>query len=107
MVKDDPNTAGFDAKAVARALDGLLQLLPDDPTAAADSLTKHKRGQLRKATGRLLTALRDFHIALDPIRHPLNVLDPSDPYTVGQLIADTLSPGPHLEGSGLWPHLAK
>jgi len=90
MAKDDQNTGGFDAKAVARALDGLLELLPGDPSVAADTLSKQKRAQLRKATGRLLTALRDFHTALDPIRHPLNVLDPSDPYTVAQLIADTL-----------------
>jgi len=90
MVNDDPNAGGFDTQAVTRALDVLLELLPDDPGVAADSLTKQKRRKLRKATGRLLTALGDFHIALDPIRHPLNVLDPSDPYTVGQLIADTL-----------------
>jgi len=96
MAKDDSYAGGFDSKEVTRALNGLLSLLPDEPTAAADGLTKQARGRLRKATARLLTALREFHIALDPIRHPLNVLDPSDPYTVGQLIADTLLVQPRI-----------
>jgi len=90
MVKDVSDKEGFDANVVKEALDALLLVLPGEPTDAADTLSKPKRTQLRKAVGHLIEMLREFHVALDPIHHPLNVLDPSDPHVIGQLIADTL-----------------
>jgi Eco29kI restriction endonuclease len=90
MAKDESNKGGFDAKGVKEAMDALLSVLPDEPTEAANTLSKQKRTLLRKAVGRLVDVLREFHLALDPIHHPLNVLDPSDPHVIGQLIADTL-----------------
>jgi len=96
MVKDEHNAGDFDAKAVRRAMDAMLAALPEHPKAAADTLTIQKRANLRKAVAQLVDALRTFDIALDPVRHPLNVLDPSDPYTVGQLIADTLLVQPRI-----------
>ncbi len=96
MDNDNSNTNGFNANLVADALNALLRLLPNDPSSVADTLSKRKREQLRKATGQLLEALRDFHIALDPILHPNSILDPSDPATIGQLIADTLLVQPRV-----------
>lgn len=95
MANDNPGN-DFNAAAVREALNALLALLPDNPIQAADSLSKRKRSDLRKRVGRLLELLHHFHIALDPIRHPINVLDPSDPYVIGQLIADTLLMQPRI-----------
>jgi hypothetical protein len=90
MVKDDSPKTTLDAKAVREAMDALLAVLPTKPRAAADALTNQRRAQLRKAIGKVVEALHSFHVALDPVRHPQHVFDPSDPQIVGQLIADTL-----------------
>lgn len=90
MVKEKNEDGSFSAQAVKEAMDALLSLLPDDPRSAAETLSNQKRMRIRKAVGQLIEQLQGFHVALDPIHHPLNVLDPSDPYVIGQLIADTL-----------------
>jgi len=79
----------------------LLGHLPDDPVKTSDGISNRQRSQLRKTIIKLLEKLNTFHLALDPIRHPEVVFDPSDPQVVGQLIAKTLLVQPRTSMSEL------
>jgi hypothetical protein len=90
MTLEDEISRTFDVNAVKAALNDLLNMLPSGPGLVGRDLSASDRRSLTKRVNELLEKLRTFQTALDPIRRPLNVLDPSDPFTVGQLIADTL-----------------
>lgn len=92
MVKEKNNGVAMDPKAITKMLQSLLDVLPDGISAASavSSLGINDRKKLKLAVGQLIQRLDAFHVMLDPIRHPTNVFDPSDPKIVGQLIANTL-----------------
>lgn len=84
----------FDDQRVLSALRDLLNAIPVetiDPTSI-----KSRRSKLRQEIERAIERLQSLLTALDPVRMPEYVLDPSDPAIVGRLIADTLLEQPRL-----------
>lgn len=84
-----PNLTGFVGQ-----LNDLLAVLPEPlgPGERSKRSVSELRADIQKAVERLSAFAR----ALDPVKHPDIVLDPSEPSIVGQLIARTLlSQSPH------------
>jgi len=79
-----------DAAAVIQALEALLAQLPPDTGSLASSISLAKRKHVRRIVGQLRGRLADLHVALDSVKHPASIFDPSDPQTIGELIAQTL-----------------
>lgn len=95
MNDSDSSDENFSADAVRETMAALLSLLPSGPSAF-DSMSNRQRVRLRNSAGHLLDKLQTFHLNLDPIEHPSFVFDPSNPRTVGELIAKTLLIQPRL-----------
>ncbi|MBE3040461.1 MAG: Eco29kI family restriction endonuclease [Chloroflexi bacterium] len=79
----------------------LLAAVPED-LSTTPSVTGSARNQLRQAIVALINRLENLSLALDPVRLPPYVLDPSDPQTMGTLIAQALLAQPRtpLKGVG-------
>lgn len=78
-----------DALTLLKALRSLLDTLPID-VAEVSGLTTTRRQQLRRDIEQAIDELQRLLTALDPIKLPPHVLDPSDPQVIGRLIVDTL-----------------
>lgn len=96
MPENNDEATSIDAAVVSDAMKALLAVLPVEPKDAVSDISVQKRNALRKAANRLIESLRKLDRALDPIEHPIDVLDPSDPITVGKLIAETLLVQPRI-----------
>jgi Eco29kI-like restriction endonuclease len=84
--EDDMNSA-----AVADALKGLLEVLPEDMAAAdISSITARRRKQLRELIREAIQRLESVAAGLDPVQVPRVVFDPSNPEVIGKLIGDTM-----------------
>jgi hypothetical protein len=79
----------LDVDGLIRALRALLAALPVDPPGLT-SLSAARRRALSREITATIERLSALAIALDPIRQPPVVLDPSDPQMIGHLIANTL-----------------
>lgn len=79
----------FDPKRFANQLNDLLAEIPDDLTSL-NAIRKTQRSQITHSLRLAAKRLEALYFALDPIRQPAHVFDPSDPKRVGELIARTL-----------------
>ena len=79
----------FRPKEALRLMRELLASIPEDLTEAP-SVAGTTRNELRETIAVLVGRLQKLSIAMDPVRLPANILDPSDPETMGTLIANTL-----------------
>ncbi|MCE5279665.1 MAG: Eco29kI family restriction endonuclease [Planctomycetaceae bacterium] len=90
----------FRPKEVLRLMKELLnaipESLPDNPTVLGPTRT-----ELRETITVLVGRLQKLAVAMDPVRLPDSVLDPSDPQMMGKLIATTLLAQPRLPLSKL------
>lgn len=78
----------FDPKEALRLMRELLAALPGHQ--ADVRISAARRNELRETIAVLVARLRELSAALDPVRLPADVLDPSDPQVMGTLIASTL-----------------
>jgi hypothetical protein len=91
---------------IFEALEALLAVLPEnlpelpDDEASARAL-RRRRLVLRNEIHALISRLQDLAVQLDPIREPSTIFDPTDPETIGRLIANTLLEQPRLPLVGL------
>lgn len=101
----------MDFDAVADALRGLLDVLPDDMAAAdLSGINPRRRKQLRELIREAIIRLEQAAAGLDPVQIPPVVFDPSNPEVVGKLIGDTmleqprsrLGSTPRFYGSGVY-----
>ena len=67
----------------------LLAAIPED-LSDSPSVSGAARKELRETIAVLIGRLEKLSVAIDPVRLPTDVLDPSDPQWMGTLIADTL-----------------
>jgi hypothetical protein len=86
---DEPEARNLDYESISSALDALLRLLPEEPTASG-ALRPFQLRRLRERIAEVVEKLSALRAQLDTIRMPATVLDPSDPQVIGRLIADTL-----------------
>lgn len=91
---------------IFEALAGLLAVLPENlsPLPGDESRARalnRRRSMLRNDIHALIARLQDFAALLDPIREPNTIFDPTDPETIGRLIANTLLEQPRLPLAGL------
>lgn len=84
-----PDSSEFRPKEALRLMQELLAAIPEDPSFPP-SVSGAVRNELRGTITMLIGRLENLSIAMDPVRLPANVLDPSDPQTMGTLIANTL-----------------
>jgi hypothetical protein len=82
-------TTPLDVDGLIRALRGLLASLPTTPPDLT-SLSGARRRALTQEITATIERLSALALALDPVRQPPVVLDPSDPEMIGHLIANTL-----------------
>jgi hypothetical protein len=101
----------MDSAAVADALRGLLEVLPEDMVAAdLTGINARRRKQLRELIRETIQRLDYVAAGLDPVQIPRVVFDPSNPEVVGKLIGDTmleqprgpLGSTPRFYGSGVY-----
>jgi hypothetical protein len=85
-----PDTGKANVTTLTAALSALLAALPEVAGLDSSGVTAKERQVLRARIEDALGRLRRVQTALDPIRLPSVVLDPSDPEVVGRLIAETL-----------------
>ena len=96
--------------SLENALRELLAALPEDLAAGTSSLDPVKVKRLRADIAKALDRLIPLSRALDPIKQPPFVFDPTNPEIVGQLIGRTmmeqsryrLSAVPRMYGSGVY-----
>jgi len=81
-------TPAFDGAAFVKQLNALLATLPADPETPG--VGKAQLTRLRKDIGAAIDRLASLSKALDYIKQPPVVFDPSDPHEIGNLIARTL-----------------
>lgn len=67
----------------------LAKKLPSDPAEYAE-LPPNKRRALRAALRHLVGKLSSISEALDSVRQPKHVFDPTSPKIIGKIVADTL-----------------
>lgn len=89
--EESPNS-----QTVKAAMEALLEILPRKVDSKSIELTAPRRSKLVAATERLLSVLQQYQLELDPVRQPSLVFDPSDPATIGILIAKTLLAQPRI-----------
>lgn len=74
----------------SEALKALLLALPESLEANSVAATAHRRRLLRDEIKVVIERLHGLAAQLDPIVNPPVVFDPTDPVTIGRLIAETL-----------------
>ena len=79
----------FDPAELLEALHSLIEALPDDESDLS-GIKASRRSKLRLEIGKVIEQLSKLSRRLDPIAQPSVVFDPSDPDTVGKLIARTM-----------------
>lgn len=79
--------------AVIQAIKGLREMIA---TESRIGIPSRKRKILRREGCDLIAALERLVIDLDPVKQPMEVLDPSDPHTVGEVIAGRLLAQPRV-----------
>ena len=79
----------FDPAELLEALRSLIEALPDDESDLS-GIKASRRRKLRLEIGKVIEQLSKLSRRLDPIAQPSVVFDPSDPDTVGKLIARTM-----------------
>ena len=79
----------FRPKEALRLMRELLAAIPGDLPVMV-SVAGSTRNALRETIAVLVGRLQELSVAMDPVRLPADVLDPSDPQTMGTLIANTL-----------------
>src|SRR6267142_3027704 len=102
-------TKAIDGPRIIRLLESLLGCLPSETTDSSGLKTSERR-KLRDSIELTIEALQRSLSALDSIRQPPHVLDPSNPDVIGKLIANTLlvqprhklSEVPKFYGSGVY-----
>ncbi len=87
IIAMSPKPQHFDLDATLRAMEDLRNLIA---LGAPGRVSAAKRNALRQAAAQLIEGLGNLTIGLDPVQQPPRVLDPSDPYTVGTVIATAL-----------------
>ena len=81
----------FEAPAFVAALRELMERLPDAPAGLdGPDLSSARLKTLRAEIDGVIARLAGFSSALDPVRQPPLVFDPSDPRVVGELIGRTM-----------------
>src|SRR5947209_15603062 len=88
-------------QAVERFVNELMALLTRLPDGMHEDSSKKKRLALRAEVLSAVETLTSFARKLDPIDHPDEIFDPSDPSQMGSLIADTLLKRERLPLDGL------
>jgi hypothetical protein len=93
--KDDcgVKVRNIDYKTLSQALRSLLTVLPDDAAPDAKAPVSELR-RLRSDIIAVIDRLVPLSRALDPIRQPAFVFDPTNPEIVGQLIGGTMMEQP-------------
>jgi len=82
------DSAKFSPKEALRLMRELLAALPGYRPDAG--ISARSRNELQETIAVLVARLQELSAALDPVRVPAEVLDPSDPQVMGALIASTL-----------------
>lgn len=81
----------LNSAAIIEALRELLEVLPEDMSAAdLSGISSRRRKQLIESIRETIQRLDSVAVGLDPIQVPRFVFDPSNPEVVGKLIGDTL-----------------
>lgn len=73
-----------------KQIKALVDSIPDIPEDDLSSLTARSRSSLRMELLKISETMENFAGDLDPIQLPDEVFDPSDPVSIGKLIAKTL-----------------
>jgi hypothetical protein len=102
-------TKAIDGPRIIKLLESLLGCLPSETTDSS-GLKASDRTKLRNLIEQTIEVLQRSLSALDSVRQPPHVLDPSNPDVIGKLIADTLlvqprhklSEVPKFYGSGVY-----
>lgn len=81
--------ADFDIRAFLRDLDVLLARVPSDMTEIATA-GGWKTSAVQESLAKSIQALESLKVALDPIKQPASLFDPSDPLKIGHVIAGAL-----------------
>jgi hypothetical protein len=89
----------FSPKEALRLMRELLAALPGYRPDAG--ISSRSRNELKETVAVLVGRLQELSAALDPVRLPAYVLDPSDPQVMGTLIASTLLSQPRKPLKGL------
>lgn len=81
--------AGFDIRAFLKDLDAMLAKMPSDMSAVA-SAGNWKPSMVQESLAKAIQSLESLKAALDPVKQPASLFDPSDPLKIGQVIAGAL-----------------
>ena len=97
---------GFDPAELSEALRSLIEALPDNESDLS-GIKASRRSKLRLEIGKVIERLSNLSRRIDPIAQPPVVFDPSDPDTVGKLIAMTMLEQERIPLSLLWVCLTR